>query len=90
MDKCESEEHWENQSLTEKWTFVKMYRAGTKWRLRHSAKQKWILFTIECSRHIFESYLWIVLGTRVTHNIVEIIRISKPPWFVSNIHDLNR
>ena len=38
----------------------------------------------------FVSDSWTVLRMRVTHNIVEIIRISKPLWFVNNIHDLNR
>jgi len=33
---------------------------------------------------------WIVLRMRVTQNIVEIIRISKPPWFNNNIRDFNR
>jgi len=32
----------------------------------------------------------ILLRITVTHNIVEIIRIGKPPWLDYNIRDLNR
>ena len=38
----------------------------------------------------FVSDPWYVLRSRVTHNIMEIICIGKPPWFDNNIQDLNR
>jgi len=38
----------------------------------------------------FVSDSWIALRMRVTRNIIEIIRIGKPPWFNNNIQDLNR
>jgi len=38
----------------------------------------------------FVSEPWIVLRMRMTYDIIEIIRIGKPPWFDNNIYDLNR
>jgi len=44
--KCELQDHRGHQNFTKKWTFTKVHRVGTKWRIRHSAQQEWIFWTV--------------------------------------------